>query len=489
VVLPGRIEAVNFDKGGDGVGYHDIDSENLGGAYRPTDAVDIQPCSGCGTSGLDVGWVRPGEWLAYTVTFRFPGSYTISSRVASDGPGGTFHFELDGVRITDTITVPSSGGWQKWTSVSAVADVKETSTALLRVVMDTGGAIGAIGNLASFTFVPNDGSPSGGGPLVFSDDFETLNTDVWKHEVTANGGGNGEFQYYSASSNNSYVRDGVLYIVPTLTSDRLGVAAVEGGYTLDLRPDGCQADGWSACVRTSGNGQVLPPAQSARINSRGTVSCQYCHVQIRARLPLGDWLWPALWMLPRDLVYGGWPASGEIDIMETRGNGLDYPGGGVGSFHATLHWGPRWPADPYYLTTGGYKLKSGALSDDFHIYGLKWSPTGLQVYLDNETNTVLNVKFDQPFYNRGGFGSQGLNNPWRGRSNAAPFDQEFYVIFNLAVGGTNGYFPDGYGKPWANADGQFTGSTKFWKARDKWYPTWKGEAAALAIDWIRIYDL
>jgi len=479
---------VNFDLGGEGIGYHDSDNTNSGGEYRPADAVDIQACSACGPSGLNIGWVRTGEWLAYTISFRAPGSYTVSSRVASDGAGGTFHFELNGTPVSEAVVVPATGGWQLWTSVATTVTAPSAGPAVLRVVFDTVGAVGTIGNFASFTFVPNDGSPAGGGPLLFSDDFETFNEHVWLHEVTANGGGNGEFQYYSASSNNSYVRDGVLYLLPTLTSDRLGTAAVEGGATLNLWNEGCTNDQWGGCIKSSGNGNVLPPVQSARLHTRGTLSCKYCHVQIRARLPRGDWLWPALWLLPRDLVYGGWPASGEIDIMETRGNAAGYAGGGVDHTQTTLHWGPRWPADPYYLTTGSYKSTGAPLSDDFHLYGLIWSPSGMKVYLDNETTVLMDIKFDQSFYSRGKFASQGLSNPWNGRSNSAPFDQEFYLIFNVAVGGTNGFFPDGYGKPWNNGDG-WAGAAKFWKARSQWYATWKGEAAAMAVDWIRIYDL
>lgn len=112
VVLPGRIEAVNFDVGGEGVGYHDSDATNSGGSFRPADAVDIQPCSGCGATGLNVGWVLPGEWLAYTVSFRSAGSFTIATKVASNGAGGDFHFELDGKPISEPTTVPATGGWQ-----------------------------------------------------------------------------------------------------------------------------------------------------------------------------------------------------------------------------------------------------------------------------------------------------------------------------------------------------------------------------------------
>ena len=132
--------------------------------------------------------------------------------------------------------------------------------------------------------------------------------------------------------------------------------------------------------------------------------------------------------------------------MESRGN-LDYQAGGCDSFSSTLHWGPFWPEDPYQLTHKDYQLPKGqTFNDEFHIFGLKWSANAISTYLDNETNVILNVTIDQSFWNRGGWNSSGLDNPWRDGGLNAPFDQEFYLIFNLAVGGTGGYFPDGMGE-------------------------------------------
>lgn len=127
------------------------------------------------------------------------------------------------------------------------------------------------------------------------------------------------------SPNNSFVEDGVLYIVPTLTSDLIGEAAIFDGYTYNLTE--CTNANLTACSISSNltTRTVIPPVQSARITTRFSHSIAYGRVEIRARLPEGDWLWPALWMLPVDYVYGPWPMSGEIDIMESRGNGPDYP--------------------------------------------------------------------------------------------------------------------------------------------------------------------
>jgi beta-glucanase (GH16 family) len=75
------------------------------------------------------------------------------------------------------------------------------------------------------------------------------------------------------------------------------------------------------------------------LNTKGKKSIKYGRVEVVAKSADGDWLWPAIWMMPEDDVYGQWPASGEIDIMESRGNDVYYPGGGKDQFSSTLHWG------------------------------------------------------------------------------------------------------------------------------------------------------
>ena len=87
------------------------------------------------------------------------------------------------------------------------------------------------------------------------------------------------------------------------------------------------------CDRTSGaGGNYLNPIKSARIRTAESFSFTYGKVEVKAKLPRGDWLWPAIWMLPRDNQYGDWPSSGEVDIMESRGNAPSYPPGGYDSF-------------------------------------------------------------------------------------------------------------------------------------------------------------
>jgi len=119
-VLPARIEAEDFDVGGEGVAYHDTDPGNEGNQYRTSEDVDIESCADVG-GGYNVGWLRVGEWLEYSVDVPGAGEYAVDVRVASQSAGGTFHIEFNGVDRTGDVTVPVTGGWQAWTTVSATA--------------------------------------------------------------------------------------------------------------------------------------------------------------------------------------------------------------------------------------------------------------------------------------------------------------------------------------------------------------------------------
>lgn len=149
-----------------------------------------------------------------------------------------------------------------------------------------------------------------GERLIFRDDFETLDFNKWKHDMTMSGGGNWEFQLYHNNRTNSFVRDGVLHIVPTLTDDRIGVANLKGNnYRMDMwggsPADMCTGNNFYGCERIAGaGGNILPPIQSAKLTTVESFSFKYGRVEIRAKLPKGDWIWPALWMLPKKNEYG-----------------------------------------------------------------------------------------------------------------------------------------------------------------------------------------
>jgi hypothetical protein len=129
------VQAENFDNGGQGAAYYDLTSGNDGGAYRDTD-VDIEP-SGDAGDGHNVGWTHAGEWLQYTVNVPAAGTYALEVRVASLGPGGVFHIEIDGVDRTGPMTVPNTGGWQVWTTLRTSGLQLQGGTQTWRIVIDS----------------------------------------------------------------------------------------------------------------------------------------------------------------------------------------------------------------------------------------------------------------------------------------------------------------------------------------------------------------
>jgi hypothetical protein len=142
ISLPGRIQAEDYRKGGEGTGYHDTTAANLGGSYR-SDAVDIQPCSDSTTpSGqkcFNVGWPSTGEWLAYDVNVSSGGTFHISARVASIYDGEKFHIEIDGKNVTGSISVPKTNGWQNWTTVRTASFSVGAGAHTLKFVDETKG--------------------------------------------------------------------------------------------------------------------------------------------------------------------------------------------------------------------------------------------------------------------------------------------------------------------------------------------------------------
>lgn len=334
---------------------------------------------------------------------------------------------------------------------------------------------------------------------VLVDNFETFNTDVWNREVRVGGYGTGSFDWTTDSDRNSYVKDGRLYILPTLTNETISNDQINNGYTVNLTADGtCTSSGVGNCWITSNSteGIIIPPVQSARINTKGTASIKYGKIEVRAKMPVGDWLWPAIWLMPVNDTYGTWPASGEIDIAESRGNGVHYPMGGYDTIVSTLHWGPTLATNAYYKTSKTYQRKLGMFGKTFHTFGLEWNEKYIKTYIDQRLVQVLYRKFNMPFWKFGDFSSTYSNgsvifDPWPENNNIAPFDQEFYLIMNVAVGGTNGFFPDSMGKkPWVNAQ-QSVAPSSFWSALSSWLPSWpeSPEDRAMVVESVKMYRI
>ncbi|OZJ06117.1 hypothetical protein BZG36_01050 [Bifiguratus adelaidae] len=330
--------------------------------------------------------------------------------------------------------------------------------------------------------------------LVLEDNFSTLNTSIWSHEIQLGGFGNGEFEWTTDSSNNSYVSNGILHIVPTLTEDSIGVDNLLNGYTLNLTE--CTGTAWSDCIRTSNatNGTIINPVQSARLTTRNSVSIKRGKVEVVAKLPKGNWLWPAIWLMPKNSVYGQWPASGEIDIAESRGNSRTYSPSGNNVFDSTLHWGPSSDLDRWYLTTKSYSNQHSDYTQDYHTFGLEWTDAYIKTWIDSPLRQNLYVEFKQDFWSRGYFPLSFENgtatfNIWGSTgSPSTPFDQDFYLILDLGVGGTNGWFPDSLNKPWV--DSSPNAQLEFYKDKANWLSTWgAGEASGLSVKSVKMWQL
>ncbi|MDX1501370.1 MAG: glycoside hydrolase family 16 protein [Thermoanaerobaculia bacterium] len=215
--------------------------------------------------------------------------------------------------------------------------------------------------------------------LVWSDEFDGDALDLSRWQVQTGDGtaeglpsgwGNNELQWYQAA--NATVADGVLTV--TAREETVGGFA----YT------------------------------SARIRSLGRGDFTYGRFEMRARMPVGQGLWPAFWMLPSASRYGGWAASGEIDIVELLGHEPDL-------IHGTIHFGGEWPANTSRATD--WRLAGGDFHDGFHLFAVEWEPGELRWYVD-----------DVHYGTQSEWSSTGGPYP-------APFDADFHLLLNLAVGG------------------------------------------------------
>jgi hypothetical protein len=130
--LPGKVEAEDFDKGGEGVAYHDLDAANTGGQYRTDEGVDM----GAADGGYALTATVEGEWLTYSVDVQKAGTYTLRARVSAAEAGKRFRVELDGQAISGPIAIPNTGGAQNWQTVSVPTAVLSAGPQSLRLVMD-----------------------------------------------------------------------------------------------------------------------------------------------------------------------------------------------------------------------------------------------------------------------------------------------------------------------------------------------------------------
>ena len=273
--------------------------------------------------------------------------------------------------------------------------------------------------LGTLAFSP--GPAYGVWQQVWSDEFNgtSISTTNWAFETGngfwvpnpgywVSGWGNNELEYYTSRSQNVSVANGLLHIT-------------------------AQQESYSGFNYTSG-----------RIKTMGLFTKQYGRFEFRARLPQGTGTWPALWMLPQNPTYGGWPNNGEIDVLENKGSVPTQAGG-------TIHFGGANGNDVYFGKT--YTFPSGDSVTNFHLYALEWTSNSISWSVDG---TVYEVQTN--WWSNIGTSTSTYPFP-------APFNQPFYILMNLAIGGNY------LGNPTTN---QINSGTTF--------------PAEMQVDYVRVYD-
>ena len=323
--------------------------------------------------------------FTFTITLDKASSQTVS--VTYTLAEGFARVNTDFVQATQTVTfLPNEV--QKTISVSVIGDdLKEGAddftillSAPVNAVIYKGTGVAVIENDDSRVEFTNAGYDAPGSypgyTLAWADEFNgsALNLTDWSFENGDGcpglcGWGNNELEYYTSRPDNLFFQDGKMIIEAKKES------YAGKNYT------------------------------SSKILTRGKKIFKYGRFDIRAKLPKGKGIWPAFWLLPQNNVFGGWPRSGEIDLMEMIGHEANRS-------YGTLHFGPG-PGSTQLSRS--YTLPSGIFNDEFHVFSLEWKQNELKWFIDgNLFSTYTSADF-------------GANN--------YPFNEDFFLIVNLAVGG------------------------------------------------------
>jgi len=269
--------------------------------------------------------------------------------------------------------------------------------------------------------------------LVWADEFDgdELDRSKWTPELSCWGGGNNERQCYVDSQDTIWVQEG-----------HLTIKALKQNHTAEEFPQDWPDRG----------AQVTKEYISGKVRTKGHAQWKYGRFEARIKLSKGQSLWPAFWMLPEDNVYGGWPQSGEIDIMEAINLGAicqSCQNRAENRSSGALHFGETWPENRFLAKK---RTLTGAAVDDWHVYALDWREDKMTWSVDGEEFLVIEAK--------------DWFTPSVGKAeNAfAPFDQPFYLMLNLAVGGN---LPDNKNEKAFNPDS---------------FP------AEMKVDWVRVYE-
>ncbi|XP_034239466.1 beta-1,3-glucan-binding protein 1-like isoform X2 [Thrips palmi] len=339
-----------------------------------------------------------------------------------------------------------------------------------------------------------NGRPACKGEVVFEENWNSLDRRKWSHEVKISGSPDFEFCIYAQHPENTFVKNGWLHLKASLTNDKYGDDFVRKG---NLQLEGCTAGPLNSesCSREAMFSYILPPVVASRLTTKNSFSFKYGKVEVRARLPRGDWMYPEVWLQPLREEYGAGLASGRIHLAMARGNTkLQGPAPGrqdisgrelaVGVLAGGKGTGSADARKKFFTKRNDV----GHWGADFHNYSLLWTPDTLAFSVDGVELGVARPEEVGGLLR--GQDNEG-DDPWSHGSKIAPFDKEFYISLGLAVGGIHA-FPDGcrsgnHDKPWKNTAAK--AMLSFWNAREVWHSTWNGQQAELLVESVRVTAL
>jgi beta-glucanase (GH16 family) len=340
-------------------------------SYSSMAGVQTETCS---EGGQNVGYIETGDWMAYAgKALSTSGTYTFRFRVASLNGGGTLSLDLNnGAIVLGSVAIPKTSGWQTWTTVSMTANIT-AGTYSIGIYAAAGGwninwfEFDAPGGTAA-TPTPTTAGAATPTPttatsgLLWSDEFNGSGLPAWNFDIGGGGWGNSELEYYTNSTNNCNQSGGYLNI--TARKESMGGMA----YT------------------------------SSRIKSK--YSRAYGRIEASIKIPMGQGLWPAFWMLGTSINSGtAWPLCGEIDIMEHINS--------EAQTHGYIHWDAGGHAS--------YGTAKAGTPQNWNTYSIQWTSSYIRWFVNgvqfNEANILNNI------------------------NSTEEFQKPFFILLNLAVGG------------------------------------------------------
>ncbi|XP_032520894.2 beta-1,3-glucan-binding protein-like isoform X1 [Danaus plexippus] len=322
--------------------------------------------------------------------------------------------------------------------------------------------------------------------VIFEDNFNRFRDDLWQieHYIPIDHPEHPFVSYQRRTTDPTVkIENGTLQIIPRIQQDLLKSESILTA-TLDLN-SGCTQPLCS--IRATG-AEILPPIASGRLTT-ARFAFTYGTIHIRAKVPIGDWIYPEILLAPLSQKYGSLnDASGILKIALVRGNvepGNDKYGNKILAGGPIINAKCRSALEFYYKT-----IPVGYWGDDFHEYTLHWAPDHLKFSVDNVT---------YGFYKPGASGLKSwlpssCRGPWyellKTGGIIAPFDDHFQIVLGVAVGGSVEFADyikssNGENKPWRNRGRK--ASLSFWQNRDTWLNTWT--QPALVIDYVKVVAL